>query len=342
LFAATAACTVVAALGAAHYFVRIDEYRGFSATVYVDIPRGTSTLGIGRMLAEAGVVRNPLLFALAKLTKPRAVLQAGEYEFSKAAAPAEVYARIARGDVYLVELLVPEGSNMFEIAGMVEQAGFGTAKEFLKAARSPELIRDLDPRAPSLEGYLFPSTYRFPRRTTPEQICRAMTREFRNVWESIGGGVPPHEVVTLASLVETEAVRAEEREKIAGVYRNRLRLGMKLDCDPTVEYAARLSNQWKGTIHKSDLTRRHAYNTYVRPGLPPGPIANPGAESLKAALNPAPTDALYFVAAPGHNGAHVFSKEYSGHQRAVSSYRRGENAARKKATAPRVAPRKRR
>lgn len=342
LLAWTAAGFTVATLGAAHYFVRMDKYRGFTPPVYVDIPRGTPTLRIGEMLAGAGVVRTPLVFALARLTRPRAVLQAGEYEFTAAAAPAEVFARIARGDVYLVDFLVTEGSDIFDIAQLAERAGFGTAEEFLRVARSPELIRDLDPKAPSLEGYLFPSTYRFPRRTTAEEICRAMTREFRRVWESLGTKADPHETVTLASLVETEAVVDEERARIAGVYRNRLRAGMKLDCDPTVKYAARLSNQWKGSILKSDLERKHPYNTYLRPGLPPGPVANPGLKSLKAALEPAQTDALYFVARPGNGGGHVFSRDYSDHQRAVSSYRRGEAAARKKAGADRVAARKKR
>jgi UPF0755 protein len=328
-----------AALGAAHYFVRLDRYRGFDSPVYADIPRGSSTVQIGRMLAEAGVVRTPLVFILARLVRPRAVLQAGEYRFAEAATPAAVHARIARGDVVLVDFLVPEGSDIFDIAQLAERAGFGPAEEFLRVARAPDLILDLDPEARSLEGYLFPSTYRFPRRTTAEDICRAMTREFRRVWGTLETPAPPREIVILASLVEAEAVVDEERARIAGVYANRLGEGMKLDCDPTVKYAARLANQWKGSIHKRDLERRHPYNTYLRPGLPPGPVANPGLKSLRAALEPARDGALYFVARPGGGGGHVFSRRYADHQRAVSSYRRGEAAARKKAGPGRVAPR---
>lgn len=299
-------------LGVPHYLVRMDRYAGFEQPVFVDIPRGTSSLKIGEMLEEAGVLKHALLFPLARLTKPGARPQAGEYRFESAATPAEVFARIARGDVYLVELRVPEGSDVYDIAELVERAGLGRAAEFVRVALKHE-------------GYLFPSTYRFRRNTEPDAVCRAMRAQFDKVWEKLGGAASRRaEVVTLASLVETEAVLDEERARIAGVYRNRLEKGMRLECDPTVEYAAKRDGRWRGVIYKTDLESPSRYNTYRHEGLPPGPVANPGEASLKAALRPEETDALYFVARPDQSGGHVFSRDYAAHQRAVAAYRRGQ------------------
>ncbi|MBI4893745.1 MAG: endolytic transglycosylase MltG [Acidobacteria bacterium] len=307
-----AAVALAGALGVPHYLVRMDSYRGFEQPVFVDIPRGTSSLRIGEKLAEAGVLRNPFLFPLARLTKPSSKPQAGEYRFEKAATPAEVFARIARGDVYLVELRVPEGSDVFDIAEKVAAAGLAPADEFLHAAKTRE-------------GRLFPSTYLFRRGITPDEICRAMEAQFNKVWSELKGAAGERQrIVTLASIVETEAVLAEERPKIAGVYMNRLAKGMRLECDPTVEYAAKLDGRWKGVIYKTDLESANPYNTYRHEGLPPGPVANPGRDSLKAALHPEETDALYFVARGDQSGGHVFSKEYSEHQKAVAAYRKGQ------------------
>lgn len=299
-------------LGVLHYLVRVEPYAGFSEPVFVDIPRGTSMLQIARLLEENGVVRHAALFAAARLPNPRAYPQAGEYRFSEPATPHEVYLRIARGDVYLVEVVVPEGTDAYDLAVLIARAGFAREQEFLKLALANE-------------GFLFPSTYRFARRTAPAEIVAAMRRQFDKVWREIGGGAPVRETVTLASLVEKEAVLAEERRRIAGVFANRLRLGMKLQCDPTVAYAARLTGAWRGVIYRSDLERAHPYNTYHAAGLPPGPIANPGRAALEAALKPLPTPELYFVAAPDGSGAHVFSQDYDAHGRAVNSYRRGQN-----------------
>jgi len=317
---------VAGTLGLLHWLVRHDRYADFTETVFVDIPHGTSSWSIGEKLTEAGVVRNPWLFQLARLTRPGKPAQAGEYRFAEAATPAEVFARLAAGDVFLIEVRVPEGSNVFDIAAAVERAGLGTAKAFLAEARSPELIRDLAPEAPSLEGYLFPATYRFRRNVPPSDVCRAMTAQFRRVWHELDPkGGDPNRTVTLASMVEKEAVLAAERPRIAGVYGARLRIGMKLDCDPTVVYASLLEGRWKGVIHRSELESKNRYNTYQNAGLPPGPIANPGRDSLRAALHPLETDELYFVAAPGGGGAHTFSKDIDAHEKAVASYRRGHH-----------------
>jgi len=314
-------------LGLLHYLVRMDRYGNFAAPVFVDIPRGTSSLGVAAKLAQAGVIRHPLLYPLARLRRPGRGAQAGEYRFSEPATPAEVFARLAAGDVYLIEIRVPEGSTMFDIAATVERAGLGTAADFVKLARSPKLILDLAPTAPNLEGYLFPSTYRFRRNTPLSDVCRAMTTQFHRVWRELhthSSTPDANAVVTLASMVEKESALASERAHIAGVYARRDRKGMKLDCDPTVIYAALLTGRWTGAIRRSDLASNARYNTYTHAGLPPGPIANPGRDALAAALAPAETTDLYFVAAPDASGAHIFSKDFDAHSKAVASYRRGQ------------------
>ncbi len=293
---------------AAAILVHGGSYKDFSGPVFVEIPKGTSSLEIGRKLALAGVIRHWSLFPLARLMRPAARPQAGEYQFTSAATPSQILDRMARGDVYYVQLAVPEGSNVFDIAEQVERHGLATAEEFIAEAAGDE-------------GYLFPSTYNFKRSATTAQIRHAMRDKFDKVWRRIARGAPSRETVILASLVEKEAVLDSERARIAGVYSNRLRIGMKLDCDPTVAYAARLEGRWRGTIYKSDLASPSLYNTYVHAGMPPGPIANPGEESLKAALKPAETKEIYFVVAPGGGGAHVFSETFAAHEKAVAAYR---------------------
>jgi len=317
-------------LGLLHWMVRVEKYGEFSEPVFVDIPHGMSSWAIGEKLTGAGVVRNPWLFQLARLTRPSRRAQAGEYLFTGPATPAQVFARMAAGDVYMLEVRVPEGSNVYDIAALVEHAGLGTARTFLHQARSPALIRDLAPDAPSLEGYLFPATYRFRRNTPVADVCRAMTTQFRKVWRELKPqGADANRTVTLASMVEKETALTDERARIAGVYAERLRIGMKLDCDPTVVYAAMLDGKWMGAIRRADLQNKNRYNTYLHPGLPPGPIANPGRDALRAALHPHETGDLYFVAAPGGGGAHIFSKDIDSHEKAVASYRRGQRRRRK-------------
>ncbi len=182
----------------------------------------------------------------------------------------------------------------------------------------------LRPEAESLEGYLFPATYRLTHKTTARELCRMMVDQFRKQWKALGGQAAPHATVTLASLVEEETGLAEERPIVAGVFTNRLRKGMTLACDPTVVYAALLLGKYRGTIYKSDLERKSPYNTYLNPGLPPGPITNPGKASIDAAMHPAETDALYFVARADGPG-HVFSSTGAAHARAVQSYRAKAN-----------------
>jgi len=301
-------------------------YQGFPSSVILDFPKGTSTSAMAAQLADAGVVRYSWQFKLARLLHPAARLQAGEYQFVHSDTTWNVFNRIVRGDIFFYELTVPEGSNMFDIAASLKQFDFLTGADFLKAARDPALVRDLAPHAPTLEGFLFPSTYRLTRRTTASDLCRMMTDLFHKQWRQLHGAgqaLDAMQVVTMASLVEKETAVPDERPLVASVFSNRLRLGMPLDCDPTTIYAAMLDERYRGTIYRSDLASPNAYNTYHHAGLPPGPIANPGVASLQAAIAPAATDYLYFVAKAGGSGSHQFSKTIDEHNRAVESYRRG-------------------
>jgi len=299
-------------------------YQAFSGETYVEFPRGTGSRALALALAEAGVVRSRWDFLLVRALSPGRVLHAGEYRFTRPASPLEVFDRIARGDSFYYALVVPEGKNMFDIAAAAAGFGLFSATSFLDAARDPSLIRDLDPDAPTLEGYLFPSTYRLSRHTTPAELCRMMTARFREAWRRVDGAASAHRTVTLASLVEKESKLPAERPRIAAVFANRLRLGMTLDCDPTTIYAALVEERYRGAIHRSDLASGNPYNTYRHAGLPPGPIANPGLESIRAVLAPAETDALYFVLRPDGSAAHQFSRNMADHQAAVTLYRRAK------------------
>lgn len=304
-------------------------YQGFSGETFVDIARGTGSRAIAGQLRSAGVLRSSAAFTLVRMIRPRSRLEAGEYRFSAPDSAWHIFDRLVRGDVFYYELTIPEGSNMFDIADAVDQLGFLKARDFLKVARNPAPIRDLAPKAPTLEGYLFPSTYRVTRQTTVEQLVRLMLAEFRRQWAKLNpaSGTDVNATVTLASLVEKETAVAQERPVVASVYRNRLRINMALDCDPTTIYAALLENRYRGTIYKSDLESTNAYNTYKHAGLPPGPIANPGAASLNAALHPANTEWLYFVRKPDSTGSHAFTATLAEHDKAVLAYRRAQRAA---------------
>jgi UPF0755 protein len=315
---------LLAALACGYLAYRmVRPYQGFQEPVYVDLPHGTTTDAIATMLMKAGVVRSRFDFLLARMTHRGPVLQAGEYRFDRAASPREVLDRLARGDIFFLPLVVPEGRNMFEIGADIERLGLFSAAQFVAAARDPKMIRDLDPQAPTLEGYLFPDTYRLNRRSTPESVCRLMTGKFRDAWRNMPRSGDIHQAVTLASLVEKEAKAPEDRPRIAAVFENRLRLGMKLDCDPTTIYAALLDNRYRGTIYRSDLESDNPYNTYRHAGLPPGPIASPGMASIEAVLHPAETDALYFVLRPDGSGLHQFSSTREAHTEAAEKYHRG-------------------
>jgi peptidoglycan lytic transglycosylase G len=310
--------------GIARYWY-FGPYRGFASETFVEIERGMSSPRIARVLASHGVVRSRWAFLAVRALHPRSTLQAGEYRFGSAQTPWQVFEKIRRGDIFYEEFTVPEGSSMFDIASLLGQSDIVHPDAFLKAAADPQTIRDLDPLAPDLEGYLFPSTYRVTHRTSAQQLCHMMTSEFRKQWTALGGEkhiADTHKIVTLASLVEKEAAVPGERPFIAAVFTNRLRLGMPLQCDPTTVYAALLENRYRGVIRKSDLASANPYNTYTHPGLPPGPIANPGISSLTAALHPADVDYVYFVAKADGSGSHHFSSTFEEHEKAVLAYRK--------------------
>jgi UPF0755 protein len=301
---------------------------GPETETFVELNPGSSATLIGRQLEEAGVVRSQFAFDLLRLWK-RGKLQAGEYRFDHPAPVIEVYARIERGDVFTRTLSVPEGANIFDIAERVESAGFGTRQEFLDAtAQHASLVSDLDPGAKSLEGYLFPDTYRFARRTTPAQIAAVMVKRFRTVAGQLGLNENVHEVVTIASIVEKETAVDTERPEVASVFLNRLKRKMPLMTDPAVIYGLELEHRWRGALYASDLTHSTAYNTYRNNGLPPGPIANPGMRSLRAVMQPANTDYLYFVAAGADAQGHsLFASTLDEHNRDVARYRRAVKKA---------------
>ena len=295
---------------------------GPTAERFVMLRPGSSARSIASKLRNEGIIRSHSAFLLLHLVKLRS-LKAGEYRFDHPANALEVYDRIARGDIYVHTVVVPEGYNIFDIANVIEQAGLGSKKDFLKVAQDPAMIRDLDPAAPSLEGFLFPDTYEFTRTQSVRDIALAMTRRFRQEAKAVGLNSDVHRVVTLASIVEKETAVPDERPLVAGVYSNRIQKRMGLDADPSVVYAALLAGRYTGVIHVSDLQYDSPYNTYMYAGLPPGPIANPGRTALLAAMHPATTDYLYFVRGDDQ-GHHRFAKTLEEHSRNVASYRRAQ------------------
>jgi len=308
---------------------------GPTSETFVEIAPGTATRAIANQLCNAGVLANPFAFeALCLLGGPS--LKAGEYRFDHPAKVTEVYRRIARGDVYTVALTIPEGANLFDIAARVQAAKLGSRDAFLQAARTQTaLISRLDPHAATLEGYLFPSTYRFGRHTPPETMLRTMVRQFELEASAIGLTGDIHRLVTLASLVERETPIPSERPLVASVFSNRLTRGMALDTDPSVIYAALLRGDYRGTIYQSDLQFDSPYNTYRNPGLPPGPICNPGLVSLRAAAHPAQTGYLYFVASGADPLGHSrFAATLEQHGRNVAAYRAAVRANAQPATTP--------
>lgn len=293
---------------------------------FVLLKPGWSTKHIATELQSQGVIRSWRAFLLYHFVlKPR-TLKAGEYKFDSPETARQVHARLMRGDVYVHTVVIPEGFTMFDIATAIEQAGLGSRQDFLQQAQSQTaLIRELDPQAQSLEGYLFPDTYGFTRTQSMADIVAVMVHRFKQEAHTIGLKGDVHRVVTLASIVEKETAAPEERPLVASVYLNRLDKHMPLDADPSVIYAAQLAGRYQGTIYQSDLQYASPYNTYKYAGLPPGPIANPGKASLEAAMNPAQSDYLYFVS--DNNGHHRFARTLDEHTHNVALYRRAVNSA---------------
>lgn len=301
---------------------------GPSQARLVTIPAGSSVSEIAWTLERNGIVRSRYAFdVVARLQ--RGTLKAGVYRFDHPAPMLSIYQRLRSGDVYTIALTIPEGYNIFDIANAVEKAGLGQKDAFLAAERTDTaLIRDFDPKAASLEGYLFPDTYRMAPNMRPEQILGEMVDHFRHEARVLGLGKNVSSTVILASLIERETPVASDRPMIASVFTNRLAQGMPLDTDPSVIYAALLENRFRGTIYASDLKAESPYNTYLHTGLPPGPICNPGIPSLEAAMHPAHSNFLYFVSDPANAGHSLFAATLEQHQKNVAAYRKGEQAQR--------------
>ena len=305
----------------------IEPYRGYdSAEVFVDIPSGSGPARIGDKLVDAGVVRDRTIFRVALFISGRArALKAGEYRFTAPMHALDVIDKIARGDVYKRLLTFREGLTIAEMAQVFEEKGFGKADEFQKAAANVTLIADLDPSARDLEGYLFPETYSLPRDTPAAVVVEQMVAGFKNALTpemrtaAETDGLSVRQLVTLASLVEKETGAGDERPLVAAVYRNRLRIRMPMQADPTVIYALQKAGQYNGNLTREHLRELDSpYNTYKYAGLPPGPIAAPGRASLQAAAKPADADYLYFVSK--NDGTHVFASTLDEHNRNVYTW----------------------
>ena len=287
---------------------------------FVLLRPGFSTWRIASELKSANVIRSANAFVLWHYFHRKHSLKAGEYLFDRSATAINVHDRVARGDIYVHTLVIPEGYTIFDIAQAVQDAGLGSKQEFLQLANADtSLISDLAPKAKSLEGYLFPATYEFTRTESMHDMLAAMVKQFREVAASIALNANVQETVTMASIVEKETAGSEERPLVASVYYNRLERNIALQADPSVIYAELLAGTYGGALHHQDLQVKSAYNTYRYPGLPPGPIGNPGKPSLEAAMHPAATDYYYFVS--DGNGHHRFANSLEEHNRNVSKLR---------------------
>ena len=288
---------------------------------FVMLRPGYSTRRIARELKSAGVIRSTHAFVLWHAFHRRPSLKAGEYLFDHDVSAIDIHQRLARGDVYVHTVVIPEGYNIFDIAQAIESAGLGPRQDFLKVAiTDTALISDLAPQATSLEGYLFPNTYEFTRTQSMHDMAAEMIKQFRQVAAEIGLTEDVQKTVTLASVIEKETAVSDERSEVASVYLNRLSKRIPLQADPSVIYAELLKGTYGGALHHTDMQFDSFYNTYRHAGLPPGPIANPGKSSLQAAMHPAETRFFYFVS--DGNGHHRFSTTLEEHNRNVAALRR--------------------
>lgn len=321
----------VAGLAAAWMWVYSEletPYYGSTAQeTYVDVPRGASAGQISTILARSGVIRHPLLFrAYLRYTDLGRRIQAGEYRFAGTASPRRIAQRLIQGDVFFHSITIPEGLTARETIDLLAKNGLGIASEMEQGLLKTRWIRDLNPNARNLEGYLFPETYRFPRNADSEAILRTMVEQFRSKIRKAlsrnplpaGWDIP--KVVILASMVEKEVRRQEEGPLVASVMINRLARRMPLACDATIIYAMKLAGTYEGRLGKADLVMDSPYNSYSHLDLPPGPICNPGEAAIRSVLNPAKTDYYYYVSR--NDGSHQFSKDYGAHIRAVNTYQK--------------------
>lgn len=289
-----------------------------SVTCDVSFPPGSGIRTLAAELKAGGVIRSSWHFVL--LTRLRGDahrLKAGDYRFSDDMTPEIILRKIVSGDVDYRKFTLPEGYSIYQAAELLEQKGYFKKNSFLEKCRDKELLGRFGLSEASAEGYLYPATYNLSRSGGEEQLLEQMIGQFNKEYASIQevGRFSRHEIVTLASIIEKEAISADEKPVISSVFHNRLRIGMPLQSDPTAVYGVRA---FSGKVSKADIQRISPYNTYLNKGLPPGPIGNPGADSMHAAMNPAKSEYLYFVAR--QDGTHQFSKNLADHNRAVTHY----------------------
>lgn len=307
------------------FYYYVNYVPSVPADKVIDIPRGKGVRGISSILEKEGVITSSRLFLLYVMSLGvQNRLKAGEYEFRKGNTMSRIVRKIAAGDVLVHRVTVPEGLTLKEVALLLEKQGLFGSGDFMAAAENREILASLPgPPITGIEGYLFPETYTYTKGITPEAFVRMMTGRFKSVFGSLDGlknrvNLTDNEIIILASIIEKETGLAEERPYISAVFHNRLKLGMRLESDPTVIYG--MGEDFDGNLRRSDLRTMTQYNTYVIKGLPPGPICNPGKDSIIAAMSPAQVDYLYFVSRG--DGSHYFSRNYADHQKAVNQYQR--------------------
>jgi UPF0755 protein len=308
------------------YTMAQEPFRGYDQEeVFFTVEKGATGIRIAQSLEERGIIRDRRLFVLAlRFRAGGKSVQAGEYRFAEPLSTFDVLSKLVSGDTFTFAVTIPEGLTLVETAELLGERGLADPSAIRAAFEEESPVADLDPEARNLEGYLYPTTYRFPRSVAPEELARTLAGQFKRVFDekqraqAAKLGLTARQVVTLASVIEKETGLAEERPLIASVFSNRLRIGMPLQSDPTIIYALELAGRFDGNLRRTDLELDSPYNTYRYPGLPPGPIASPGEASIRAVLQPAETSFLYFVSR--NDGSHHFSSSYSEHLSAVREY----------------------
>ena len=325
LFICTLLCAAVLSW---FYLFSTTPHTSAQSPVKIVITPGSSLRQVSSELVARDVITSQQMFEiLARIMGNARSIKSGTYEFSEKLTPLHVLDRLQRGLVRLQPFTIPEGNTVFETARIIAASGLAQEKELLQKINDPDFIKHLDVNGHSLEGFLFPDTYFFSQETTPAAILNKMVERYHQVFAEevkLSKKTSPlseHEIITLASLVEAETGQADERPLIAGVFLQRLKKGMRLECDPTVVYGQLLLDPlFKGRLRRRHLLQETPYNTYRNYGLPPGPICNPGRMAIRAVLQPAETNFLFFVSR--NDGSHQFSRTLREHNRAVNRYQR--------------------